>query len=156
LEGVKQNLARKAAGGDRNVARDILGGICDIGIANAYYVGHMKNDKPGSEGRAWGDAIKVVRPSFASSADGGTHVNISGASLAKNSPNRDNAVRFLEYLISPEAQAIYANANYEYPVRAGVEIDPVMAALGPLKADSLDVAEVAKYRKQASELVDKV
>ncbi|WP_417251212.1 Fe(3+) ABC transporter substrate-binding protein [Castellaniella sp.] len=156
LEGVKQNLARKAAGGDRNVARDILGGICDIGIANAYYVGRMKNDKPGSEGRAWGDAIKVVRPTFASNADGGTHVNISGASLAKNSPNRDNAVRFLEYLISPEAQAIYANANYEYPVRAGVKVDPVMAALGPLKADSLDLVEIAKHRKQASELVDKV
>ncbi|MGB6155680.1 MAG: iron ABC transporter substrate-binding protein, partial [Castellaniella sp.] len=89
-------------------------------------------------------------------ADGGTHVNISGASLAKNSPNRDNAVRFLEYLVSPEAQAIYANANYEYPVRAGVKVDPVMAALGPLKADSLDLVEIAKHRKQASELVDKV
>ncbi len=156
LEGVKQNLARKATGGDRNVARDILGGICDIGIANAYYVGQMKSAEPGSESRAWGDAIKVVRPTFASSKDGGTHVNISGASLAKHAPNRNNAVKLLEYLVSPTAQGIYANANYEYPVRAGVAVDPVMQALGPLKADSLNVAEIAKFRKQASELVDKV
>ncbi|OCX15298.1 Fe(3+) ABC transporter substrate-binding protein [Ectopseudomonas hydrolytica] len=156
LEGVKQNLARTATGGDRNVARDILGGICDIGIANAYYVGQMKNAAEGSEDRAWGNAIKVVRPTFANSTDGGTHVNITGASLAKNAPNRDNAVKFLEYLVSPAAQAIYANANYEYPVRDGVQVDPVMAALGPLKVDTLNIAEVAKYRKQASELVDKV
>src|SRR5690606_38222792 len=118
LEGVKQNLARKATGGDRNVARDILGGICDIGIANAYYVGHMKNAEPGSESRAWGDAIKVIRPTFAS-AEGGTHVNITGASLAKNAPNRDNAVKFLEYLVSVPAQELYAKANYEYPIREG-------------------------------------
>ncbi|MFA5521943.1 MAG: Fe(3+) ABC transporter substrate-binding protein [Castellaniella sp.] len=156
LEGVKHNLARKAAGGDRNVARDILGGICDIGIANAYYVGRMKTSEPGSEARAWGDAIKVIRPQFASNADGGTHVNISGASLARHAPNRDNAIRFMEYLISPEAQAIYANANFEYPVRAGVEVAPVMAALGPLKVDSLDMTEIARHRKQASELVDRV
>lgn len=156
LEGVKKNLARPAAGGDRNVARDILGGICDLGIANAYYVGHMKNAKPGTDDRAWGDAIKVVRPTFASNPNGGTHVNISGASVAKNAPNRDNAVSFLEFLVSEHAQALYAKANYEYPVREGVELDPVMAALGPLKADTLNVAEVAKHRKQASELVDKV
>lgn len=156
LEGVKQNLARPAAGGDRNVARDILGGICDLGIANAYYVGHMKNAKPGTEDRSWGDAIKVIRPTFASATDGGTHVNISGASVAKNAPNRDNAVAFLEYLVSADAQKLYANANYEYPVREGVAVDPVIAELGPLKADTLNVAEVAKHRKQASELVDKV
>lgn len=156
LEGIKRNLARKATGGDRNVARDILGGICDIGIANAYYVGQMKSAAPGSEDRAWGDAIKVIRPTFASSRDGGTHVNITGASLAKNAPNRDSAVKFLEYLVSAQAQEIYANANYEYPVRQGVPVDPVMATLGPLKVDTLNVADIAKYRKQASELVDKV
>ncbi len=156
LEGVKQNLARKATGGDRNVARDILGGICDIGIANAYYIGQMKSAAAGSENRAWGDAIKVIRPTFASNQDGGTHVNISGAALAKHAPHRDNAVKLLEYLVSPAAQGIYARANYEYPVRAGVAVDPIMQSLGPLKADSLDIAEIAKYRKQASELVDKI
>lgn len=156
LRGVKANLARVAAGGDREVARDILGGICDIGIANAYYVGRMKNSDEGSEQRLWGDAIKVVRPVFSSVPDGGTHVNISGAAVARYSPNRDNAVKLLEYLVSDEAQGQYAKANYEYPVKAGVELDPVVASFGELKVDSLPLTEIAKYRKLASELVDRV
>ncbi len=100
LRGVKANLARKAAGGDRDVARDILGGICDIGLANAYYVGHMKNAEPGSDARKWGDAIKVVRPTFATAKDGGTHVNISGAAVARHAPHKAQAVKLLEYLVS--------------------------------------------------------
>ncbi|MEL1263825.1 Fe(3+) ABC transporter substrate-binding protein [Pseudoxanthomonas putridarboris] len=156
LRGVKANLARKAAGGDREVARDILGGICEIGIANAYYVGRMKNSPEGSEQRQWGDAIQVVRPVFASAQDGGTHVNISGAAVAKFSPNRDNAVKLLEFLVSDEAQSLYAKANYEYPVKAGVELDPVVASFGELKVDPLPLTEVVEHRKQASELVDRV
>ncbi|AOB31534.1 iron ABC transporter substrate-binding protein [Bordetella sp. H567] len=156
LRGVKANLARKATGGDRDVARDILGGICDIGLANAYYLGHMKNAEPGSDARKWGDAIKVVRPTFATARDAGTHVNISGAALARHAPHKAQAVQLLEYLVSAPAQALYAQANYEYPVREGVRLDPVVASFGPLKIDALSVADIAKYRKQASELVDKV
>ena len=156
LRGVKANLARKAAGGDRDVARDILAGICDIGIANAYYVGRMKNAEPGSEQRQWGDAIKVVRPTFAGAKDGGTHVNISGAAVAKHAPNKANAVKLLEYLVSDQAQSLYAKANYEYPVKAGVELDPVVASFGEMTVDALPLTEVAKHRKQASELVDRV
>lgn len=155
LRGVKSNLARKAAGGDRDVARDILAGICDIGIANAYYVGRMKNAEAGSEQRAWGEAIQVVRPVFAG-ADGGTHVNISGAAVAKHAPNRDNAVKLLEYLVSDGSQSLYARANYEYPVKPGVELDPVVASFGPMKIDPLPLTEVVANRKLASELVDKV
>jgi len=154
LRGVKANLARKAAGGDRDVARDILGGICDIGIANAYYVGRMKNSEPGSDARKWGDAIKVVRPTYGK--DGGTNVNISGAAVARNAPNRDEAVKLLEYLVSDEMQQMYARNNYEYPVRAGVALDPVVASFGELKVDPLALTEIVKYRKQASQLVDKV
>lgn len=156
LRNVKLNLGRKAAGGDRDVARDILGGICDIGIANAYYVGRMKNAEPGTDARKWGDAIKVVRPTFANEKSRGTHVNISGASVAKHAPNKENAVKLLEYLVSDKAQSLYANANYEYPVKAGVTLDPVVASFGPLVVDSLPLTEIAKHRKQASELVDKV
>ncbi|KWF95752.1 Fe(3+) ABC transporter substrate-binding protein [Burkholderia cepacia] len=156
LRGVKANLARKATGGDRDVARDILGGICDVGLANAYYVGHMKNAESGSDARKWGDAIKVVRPTFANAKSGGTHVNISGATVAKHAPHKANAVKLLEYLVSPEAQALYAQANYEYPVRANVKLDPVIAGFGTLKIDPLPLADIAKHRKQASQLVDKV
>lgn len=154
LQGVKANLARKATGGDRDVARDILGGICDVGIANNYYVGRMKTAEPGSENRQWGDAIQVIRPTFAKS--GGTHVNITGASVAKNAPNKDNAVALLEYLVSVPAQELYANANFEYPIREGVKLHPVTESFGALKVDPLPLADIAKYRKQASELVDKV
>lgn len=156
LRGLKANLGRKPTGGDRDVARDILGGICDVGIANAYYVGRMKNSEPGSDARKWGDAIHVVRPTFANEASKGTHVNISGAAVARHAPNKDDAIKLLEYLVSEQAQYLYANANYEYPVREGVELDPVVASFGKLVVDPLPLSEIAKYRKQASELVDKV
>lgn len=156
LRNVKNNLGRKAAGGDRDVARDILGGICDIGIANAYYVGRMKNAEPGSDAHKWGEAIKVVRPTFANEDSRGTHVNISGAAVAKHAPNREQAVQLLEYLVSDKAQSMYAKANYEYPVKAGVELDPVVASFGELVIDPLPLTEIAKHRREASELVDKV
>ncbi len=157
LRGVKANLARKAAGGDRDVARDILGGICDIGLANTYYVGHMKAAKEGTDARKWGDAIKVVKPTFANAKGGGTHVNISGAVIAKHAPNRDNAVKLLEFLVSEPAQNMYAQANFEHPVRKGVALDPIVAAnIGELKIDPLPLTEIARLRKQASALVDKV
>ena len=157
LRGVKANLARKATGGDRDVARDILGGICDIGIANSYYVGQMKSAKEGTDASKWGDAIKVVRPTFANAKSGGTHVNISGAAVAKNAPQRANAVKLLEFLVSEPAQSLYAQTNYEYPVRKGVALDPIIGqTIGELKVDPLPLTEIAKYRKQASALVDKV
>jgi iron(III) transport system substrate-binding protein len=154
LRGVKANLARKATGGDRNVARDILGGICNVGIANAYYAGQMKSAAVGSEQRTWGDAIEVIQPTFRKS--GGTFVNISGAAVAKSSPNRENAVKLMEFLVSDAAQALYADTNFEYPVKAGVKVNAIVESFGILKPDTLPLTEVAKYRKRASELVDKV
>ena len=153
LTGLKANLARQAGGGDRDGAKDILGGICDIAIANSYYVGLMRSGKGGDEQRAWGDAIKVILPTF---EDGGTHVNISGAAVAKHAPNRDQAVQLLEFLASDEAQKIYAEANYEYPVKPGAAIDPIIASFGDLKVDPVPLTEIVKNRQQASELVDRV
>lgn len=156
LKGVKANLARKATGGDRDVARDILGGICDVGLANTYYVGHMKASPEGTDARKWGDAIKVIKPTFADPKSG-THINISGASVAKHAPQREAAVKLLEFLVSEPAQNMYAQANYEHPVRKGVALDPVVAkSIGEIKIDTLPLADIAKYRKQASLLVDKV
>ncbi|CDZ28617.1 Fe(3+) ABC transporter substrate-binding protein [Neorhizobium galegae] len=153
LTGVKANLARKAGGGDRDGAKDILGGICDIAIANSYYVGLMRSGKGGPDQVKWGEAIKVILPTF---KNGGTQVNISGAAVAKNAPNKAEAVKLLEYLVSDEAQKIYAEANYEYPVKAGAKSDPIIAALGELKIDSKPLTEIVSHRKEASTLVDKV
>jgi iron(III) transport system substrate-binding protein len=153
LTGIKNNLARKPAGGDREVARDILGGICDVGLANSYYVGLMRSGKGGPDQEKWGAAINPLLATF---EKGGTHVNISGASIAKNAPNKANAVKLLEYLVSNDAQALYAKANYEYPVRASATVDPIIASFGKLTSDPIDLRAVAKARKAATSLVDKV
>ncbi|MEX0852255.1 MAG: extracellular solute-binding protein, partial [Bauldia sp.] len=134
LSGVKANLARQPGGGDRDVARDILGGICDIGPANSYYVGLMRSGAGGPDQEAWGAAIDVVLPTF---ADGGTHVNISGAAIAVHAPNRENAVALIEFLAGDEGQRLYAHANFEYPVKAGVMADPIIGSFGELEPDSI-------------------
>ena len=113
----------------------------------------MRSGKSGDEQVAWGEAIKVVLPTF---RDGGTQVNISGAAVARYAPNKDAAVKLLEYLVSDEAQKIYAEANYEYPVRPGAAIDPIIASFGELKIDSVPLTEIVSHRKEASKLVDKV
>lgn len=153
LAGLKDNLARKAGGGDRDGARDIMGGICDLAVANSYYVGLMRSGKGGDDQVKWGEAIKVVLPTF---EGGGTQVNISGAALAKNAPNKAEAVQLLEYLVSDDAQKIYAEANYEYPVKAGIAADPLIASLGTLKIDDKPLTEIIENRKEASELAEKV
>jgi iron(III) transport system substrate-binding protein len=153
LRGIKANLARPATGGDRDVARDIMGGICDIGVANSYYVGLMRSGGGGPDQQKWGDAIKVILPTF---EGGGTQVNVSGASVARNAPNKVAAVKFLEYLVSDEAQKIYAEANYEYPVKLSAAVHPLIAKLGTLKVDTVPLTEIARHRVAASKLVDKV
>ena len=153
LRGVKANLARKPGGGDREVARDILGGLCEIGVGNSYYVGIMRSGQGGPEQKTWGEAIKVILPTF---EGGGTQVNISGASVAKFAPNKANAIKLLEYLVSDEAQKLYASHDFEYPVKAGAPTDPIIQSLGTLKVDSMPLADIVTHRKAASELMDKV
>jgi len=154
LTALRDNLARTAGGGDRDVARDILADICDVGLGNSYYVGLMRSGSGGPDQEQWGDAIRVIFPTFADHV--GTHVNISGAAIAAHAPHRDNAVKLLEFLVSPEAQAVYASGNYEYPVLAGAKLDPIVAAFGDLKVDSLPLHQIYEHRREASELVDKV
>ena len=153
LEGVKANLARTAGGGDRDVARDIMGGICDIGIANTYYVGLMRSGAGGPDQEKWAEAIRLILPTF---DNGGTQVNVSGAAVAKYAPNRDGAVKLLEFLVSDEAQKIYADANFEYPVKAGVPVNELVGEFGALNIDATDLTEIARERKTASELTDEV
>lgn len=150
LRGVKANLAKKPSGGDRDVAKDILAGVCDIGLANTYYVGLMLNDP---QQKAWAQSIKVLDSTF---QKGGTHVNISGAGLAKNAPNKANAEKLLAFLLNDQAQSILAKLNYEYPVRSGVAAVETEQLFGPIKPDTLSLTDIARHRKLASELVDKV
>lgn len=152
LTKLKSNLAKKPSGGDRDVAKDILAGVCDIGVGNTYYVGLLRND-PNPSQKAWGEAVKVLDSSF---AGGGTHVNISGAAVAKFAPHKDEAIKLLEFMSSDQAQKLMADGNYEYPIRASVQDANTEKLFGPIKPDSLSLSEIAKNRKAASELVDKV
>ncbi len=150
LQGVKANLARKPAGGDRDQVRDVQAGLCDLAIGNTYYMVAMQNSP---DQKIWADAVKIL---FPNAGDRGTHVNISGMALTANAPNKANAVKLMEHLVSDEAQKLYVEANGEYPAVAGIKASSLVEAWGPLKADTLALAKLAEFRKQASELVDKV
>ncbi len=154
LKSLKQNLARKPAGGDRDVARDILAGICDVGVSNSYYVGLMRSGAGGAEQKKWADAVRVILPTFSDGA--GTHVNISGAAIARHAPHAARGVRLIEFLLSPAAQKTYAEANFEFPVLPGVPLHPVIADLGALKVDTVPLTEIAAHRAEASTIIDRV
>ena len=151
LRGLKANLAQKPSGGDREAARDVAAGKCDIGIGNTYYWALMMNRDP--DKKPWAEATRVVLPTF---VGGGTHVNLSGVLLARHAPNRANGVKLIEWLAGEKAQRLYADQNYEYPVRAGVALNPTIAGYGKLSADPLPISKIAANRKAASTLVDKV
>jgi iron(III) transport system substrate-binding protein len=151
LKGLKANLAQKPSGGDRETARDVAAGKCDIGIGNTYYWALMNDKDP--DKKSWADATRVVLPTF---AGGGTHVNLSGILLARHAPNKANGIKLIEWLASDSAQQIYADLNYEYPVKAGVAINPTIASYGKLTADSLALAKISANRKAAAALVDRV
>jgi iron(III) transport system substrate-binding protein len=151
LKGLKANLAQKPSGGDREVARDIAAGKCDIGLGNTYYWALM-NDKEADK-KAWADATRVILPTF---QGGGTHVNLSGVVLAKNAPNKANAVKLIEWLLGEKAQHMYADVNYEYPLLSEIAINPTINSYGKLKPDSMPIAKIADNKKAAATLVDKV
>ena len=153
LKGVKANLAQKPAGGDREQARDIMSGKCDLALGNTYYMALMTRNEKNPEQKQWAAAIKII---FPNAVDRGSHVNISGMAMAKHAPNKANALKLMEFLASDEAQKIYATANNEYPVNPKVPPAEIVLSWGTLKADPLPLESIAKYRKRASELVDKV
>jgi iron(III) transport system substrate-binding protein len=153
LKGVKANLARKPAGDDRLQVKGVYAGECDLAIGNTYYMGAMlKNDKE-PEQKAWAESVNIL---FPNSADRGTHVNVSGAVVAKYAPHKDNAVKLIEFLACNKGQEMYADVNNEYPVKEGVPWSPLVKSWGDFKPDPISLNEIAGLRKKASELVDKV
>lgn len=152
-QGVKNNLARPPKGGDTDQIKAVATGECAIAITNTYYfVRLMRSNNP--EERSMVAKTRLIWPD----QDGvGTHVNISGGGLLKSAPNKSNAIAFLEFLASPEAQAQFAEANNEWPTRPGVKTNnPALDSLGPFKADPLPVARYASQVRTAQELVDQI
>lgn len=153
LEGMKANFAVTPNGNDRSQAKSVMAGECDLALGNTYYMGLMQNNTTEPEQKDWAKASRIL---FPSSREMGTHVNISGMLMTRNAPDKDNALKFMEFLASDEAQSLYANANYEYPVNPAVKASDTVMAWGPLTPDSINVADVAKHLKRAAELVAEV
>ncbi len=151
--GLRDNLAVKPEGGDRDQAKAIAAGACDVGIGNTYYVGLMRTNEKEPQQKEWAAAIRVAMPTF---QNGGTHVNVSGVGLARNAPHRENAVKLMEWLSGPKAQGIYATLNYEYPVTPGIEPSETVKSFGALTPDALSLDAIAKHRATASRIVDEV
>lgn len=150
LEGVKNNLARKPQGGDRDQISAVAEGVCDVAIGNSYYYGVMLQD---DEQRGDAEKARIVFPND----DGrGTHVNISGIALTQNAPNRENAIKLMEFLSQDEAQQIYAEANSEFPANPDVSPTGIVAEWGELNADTLSLQEIADNRNAAVRMVDRV
>lgn len=150
LEGVKANLARKPDGGDRDQVKAIAAGECDIAIGNTYYIGQMLNDPEQKEAA---EAVRIVFPTFEGD---GTHLNVSGVAMTKAAPNRENALKFMEWLASDEAQRIYAETNHEYPVKPGVARSALVQSWGEFTQDSIPLTDLAKLRPDALKLIEEV
>jgi iron(III) transport system substrate-binding protein len=149
--GIVANLARRPQGGDSDQILAVAAGEGDVAVSNTYYFGRIAgSSKP--EDKAVADKVGVF---FPNQNDRGTHVNISGAGVLKNAPNKDNAVKFLEYLVSPAAQKIFAEGNYEYPVSKVAEVAPVIASWGSFKEDTLNAAVFGKNNEEALKIMDR-
>ncbi|MGQ0486244.1 MAG: Fe(3+) ABC transporter substrate-binding protein [Hyphomicrobiales bacterium] len=153
LKGLKANLAIKPSGNDRAQAKGVYSGECDLAIANTYYMGKMLTNEEEPEQKQWAKALRIV---FPSSAGFGTHVNISGMLMAKHAPNRGNALKLMEFLAGDEAQRLYADGNFEYPVNPAVPAAEIVRSWGSFTPDTLNVAEIARLEPAAARLVDEV
>lgn len=153
LRGVKANLARKPQGNDRAQAKGIHEGVCDLAIANHYYMGKMATNEKKPEQKQWAESVRVV---FLDQGGRGQHVNLSGAGVIKTGKNKANAIALLEFLVSESAQSIYAQDNFEYPVREGVPVHPLLASWGTFEIDTLSLEAIARNRTAATKLVDTV
>ena len=150
---VKNNLARDPKGGDTDQLKSVAAGECDVTLSNQYYYARLLRSGKADE-REIADKIGVVFPNQSS---WGAHVNISGAGVMKHAPNREAAVKFLEYLASDEAQRYFAEGNNEWPVVAGVKIDnPVLKMLGGFRQDSLNVAVLGRNQPGSQKIYDRV
>jgi iron(III) transport system substrate-binding protein len=150
--GVVANFARAPKGGDTDQLRAVAAGECGVALANSYYVARMMRSTAPEDQKAMA-ALGVVWPN---QKTWGTHVNVSGAGVVKTSPNRANAIRFLEYLASDAAQVYFADGNNEWPVVATAKVgNPALESLGPFKADTLPIEKWAPQTAAAQKVFDR-
>lgn len=151
LNGLVSNLARKPKGGDRDQLKAVASGEGDLAVVNTYYLAKMLQ----SENESTVEAAENMKIIFPNQDGRGAHINISGAGITKHAPHKENAVKLLKYLTSKQAQAMYANQNYEYPVRSDVELPGVIADWSGFKKDTLSLNRLGKLNRKAVKMADK-
>lgn len=154
LKQVKNNLARKPQGNDRNQVKAIYSGECNLSLGNSYYLGVMATNEENPIQKEWAAAVYPITPN---QNDSGTNVNISGMALAKHSPNKENAIKLMEFFLSEEAQKIYAEINHEFPVRNNIAVSKFLEQqFGSFKKNISVIQQISKNAKEASKLVDEI
>ena len=146
------NFARTPQGNDRSQLMAVANGLADVAIANTYYIGIMLAGKGGEEQLKAARKLKIA---FPNQDNRGAHVNISGGGILKHSPNKDNAEKFLEFLLTKEAQEHIVNNSFEYPVIDTISPHPIIAGFGDFKMDKTSVADFGKYNPEAVKLMDR-
>lgn len=149
-KGIVNNLARTPKGSDRDQVKAVVAGEGDLAIVNSYYIGRMLHSPDSEEV----ETAKQIGLYFPNQNDRGTHINVSGAGVAKHAPNKENAIKFIEFLISEDAQNIFTNSNFEYPVLKGVAPAQILQEWGDFKEDELDLTKLGENNKQAVLIFD--
>ncbi len=149
-KGVVANMANPPKGNDRYQVKAVANGIGKIAIANTYYIGKMVDNKD----KAQAEAVKKVKILFPKFENGGTHINVSGAGVAKYAPNKENAIKFIEFLASPDAQKLFAEANFEYPVLAGTPSSKLVSSWGTFEDDTISINTLGENNAKAVKIFD--
>lgn len=150
--GIVANMAREPQGGDRDQIKAMASGVGEVSIVNTYYVGLLLNSSNPEEVKA-GESVGIF---FPNQEGRGTHVNVSGIGITKNAPNKENAIKLIEFLLSEEVQSFFANNSYEYPANSKVAPAETVAAWGDFKKDNLLFSKVAEHNNTAVKIFDEV
>ena len=154
LKDVKANLARKPKGNDRAQIKAISDGVCDVALVNTYYFGKILTNQRKPEQQAWAEAVQLI---FPNQQDRGAHMNISGIALNKHAPHKAAAIKLMEYLSGEQAQYMYAQGNFEFPVRVNTaRADLINTYMGDFSEDDQALSRIAAGRSKALALVNRV
>jgi len=151
-QGIQQNMARDPQGGDRDQIKAMASGVGEVAIVNTYYVGLLLNSSNPEERKA-GEYVSLY---FPNQEGRGTHVNVSGAGVTKYAPNKENAIKLLEYLQDFEAQTIFVNNSFEFPVNKSIDLHETLKSWGDFKIDKLTFSRKIENHEKAVKIFDEV
>ena len=149
--GLVGNLARSPAGGDTDQIRAVAAGECDLAVVNTYYFGRLA----GSSNPDDVQTVQKLKIHWPNQEGRGAHVNVSGAGITTHAKNRDNALKLLRFLVSPEAQQWYSSVNHEYPTVPGTPLSPVLMSWGEFAEDSVNLSQLGLYNSEAVKVMDR-